>query len=297
MFSQRHGYEPLPRPMHLEEISDSLRQEIWNHTRRTLESKIPRDNQSDDSFDDLDIFLQYPYEIRSSIGCILGKISGKSEDRIDTSRAHVMQTLRALIHDAPFNKVLDLVELILYENLDEKFPNLIVDAFESHAAAYWLDISIKPYIFFPCSTESQGNAIKNALETIRENEMNSAEAHLRKAAKHINDQQYADSIADSIHAVESVARTIDPRKNNTLGTALESLEREGMLKHRVLKAAFIKLYAYTNTEGGIRHALLEKDSANVGLDEAMFMFGACASFAAYLTQKRQRIGNQQNSGT
>ena len=31
-----------------------------------------------------------------------------------------------------------------------------------------------------------------------------------------------------------------------------------------------------------------KDSAAVGLDEAMFMFGACASFAAYLAQKHRQ---------
>ena len=38
LFSQRHGYAELPAPMHLEEISDDLRREIWNVTREILMS-------------------------------------------------------------------------------------------------------------------------------------------------------------------------------------------------------------------------------------------------------------------
>ena len=53
---------------------------------------------------------------------------------------------------------------------------------------------------------------------------------------------------------------------------------------------FSQRYGYTNDEQGIRHALLDRDAADVGLDEALFMFGACASFAAYLTQKHRQAG-------
>ena len=38
-FSQRHGYEPLPEPMQLEELSDDLRREIWNATWDLLRSE------------------------------------------------------------------------------------------------------------------------------------------------------------------------------------------------------------------------------------------------------------------
>lgn len=44
----------------------------------------------------------------------------------------------------------------------------------------------------------------------------------------------------------------------------------------------------TSSEEGVRHSLVFKDSADVGLDEAMFMFGACASFAAYLANKHRQ---------
>ena len=55
---------------------------------------------------------------------------------------------------------------------------------------------------------------------------------------------------------------------------------------------FARRYGYTNDEQGIRHALTRRAAANVGLDEAMFMFGACASFAAYLANKHRQAGRQ-----
>ena len=98
-----------------------------------------------------------------------------------------------------------------------------------------------------------------------------------------------DSISDSIHAVESAARVLDPQASKTLTPALNSLEKAGVLKHRALKEAFAKLYGYTSDEQGIRHALLDQNAADVGLEEALFMFGACASFAAYLTEKHRQV--------
>ena len=104
----------------------------------------------------------------------------------------------------------------------------------------------------------------------------------------MNAQRYSDSIVDSIHAVESVARIIDPKSSQILGPALTSLASAGVIKHPALKEAFSKLYGYTSDEQGIRHPLLDKDAPAVGLDEAMLMFGACASFAAYLVSKHRQ---------
>ena len=91
------------------------------------------------------------------------------------------------------------------------------------------------------------------------------------------------------NAVESVARTIDPEAGKTLGPALKSLEKEGVLNHRALQDGFSKLYGYTSNENGIRHALLDEGAADVDLDEAVFMFGACASFAAYLVNRHKQL--------
>ena len=119
--------------------------------------------------------------------------------------------------------------------------------------------------------------------------MDGAETHLRKASENLKAREYADSIRDSIHAVESVARKIGPKGSQTLSSALDSLEKAGFSIHPALKEGFKKLYGYTNDEQGIRHALRDKGAPNVGRDEAVFMFGACASFAAYLANKHRDL--------
>ena len=136
---------------------------------------------------------------------------------------------------------------------------------------------------------------QGAIETIYESGMEGAATHLRQAAEHINAQRFADSVKESIHAVEAVVCKIDPT-SSTLGKALKTLEKKGLLANKQLKAALEKLYAYTNSEEGVRHSLVFQDSPDVGLEEAVFMFGACALFAAYLVSKHLQMEQQPEGG-
>ena len=188
--------------------------------------------------------------------------------------------------DARFDRVLTFLEIVIDEQGASDFFDRIEHLFEKHGAAYRLDTSGE---FFPCSSEEQGVAVQKALETLRSENMDGAATHLQDAAGHIKSGQFADAITDSIHAVESVARVLDPEANKTLTPALDSLENAGVLRHPTLKKAFSKLYGYTSDEQGIRHALLTSSAADVGQEEALFMFGACASFAAYLTQMHRQL--------
>ena len=284
-FSQRYGYAPLPEPMQLEEIGRDLRREIWNATRELLISIRSFGKWSSEYY--------FDENGQRFIERVLGKLLRKAEDEINIAHSEVFNGFKELVLLGRFNTVLDLVETIAHENQSAErsvipiFTNRIAASFERYAAAYWLDTSSRPYQFFPRSNRAQGEATREAIKTIREGGMQGADTHLRQAAGHIKAQQYADSITDSIHAVESVARTIDPAAEKMLGPALKSLEKTGLLKHSALNEAFRKLYGYTSDEQGIRYSLLEKNAPDVGLDEAMFMFGACASFAAYLVNKHR----------
>ena len=293
-YSQRYGYEPLPQPMRLEELSDDLRREIWNVTREFLLSIRESYGRG----------YYFPSKESRFIEHVLGRILKKPEDEVDTSYDVVLGLFKSLILRGPFNVVLDLVQIMINESPymgstgsfggrirsnEESLwvANRIDNLFERYPAAYWLDTSQYPLQFFPRSGKEQGEATQQALNTIRDSGMEGATTHLRQAAEHINARRYADSIRESISAVESVARRIAPN-DNTLGGALKSLEKKGLLKNNQLKKGFEQIYAYTNNEEGVRHSLVFKDSAGVGLDEAIFMFGACASFAAYLTNKHRQ---------
>ncbi|MYF25135.1 MAG: hypothetical protein F4224_07575 [Nitrospira sp. SB0678_bin_10] len=299
-FSQRHGYEPLPEAMRLEALSGDLRREIWNATLHFFQIDRGRSIQAMGMLgsvpDDKTAII-----IRDVLGEFL-KIPHDEIDRsvlFDEQHANYQET-KEIVLKGTFNRVLDIIEIIAklpYVPIGtQNFFWSIKHLFEKHAAAYWLDMSSRPFQFFPRSSKEQSEATQLAIKTIHEGGMEGAATHLRQAAAHINAQEYGDSIADSIHAVESVACVIAQKENGSLGQALDSLEEAKLLEHRALKDAFKKLYGYASDERGIRHALLDQDSPDVGLDEAVFMFGSCASFAAYLVNKHRQMNQQQASG-
>lgn len=114
--------------------------------------------------------------------------------------------------------------------------------------------------------------------------------HLNEALKLISQRPNPDcrnSIKESISAVEAFCR--EKTGENTLGKALDKLESNGIVIHKMLKDAIEKLYAYTNQKDtGIRHALMEDDGKYVpSLDEAIFMLVTCSSFINYLGKKAQ----------
>lgn len=142
---------------------------------------------------------------------------------------------------------------------------------------------------FPIASEQEGAAIERAFADLAEHELNGARAHLRTAGELINRGDFAGSVRESIHAVEAVARILDPKASNSLPPALAALERKGAV-HGGLKAGFNALYGYASDEKGLRHSLVFQAAPAVSQHDAVFMLGACASFITYL------IGNATDAG-
>jgi len=139
------------------------------------------------------------------------------------------------------------------------------------------------------SSPQEGEALERAFAELAKHELNGAREHLRLAAEHLTLGKDADSIRESINAVESVARILDPGASKTLGPALAALEK-GTAIHSALRSGFSAIYGYTNNAQGIRHPLLDNEKAPVESEDALFMIGACASFITYLIAKARRAG-------
>ena len=295
-FSQREGKTSLPEPMQLEHVPRKFKQLIW----QAIEQEIDTHSKKIESICALyrpwnkklrnksieRILFDYRHNVQGLLANDARHESWSDMWHADTDK----EWLNKLLNDSKYYEVLGFAEFIMrHETCSGTLCDNIKSAFEQVPMAYYIqDVNELPTVI-PRFSDESGEAIQQAIKSIEEAGMEGATTHLSKAAKHINERQYSDAIADSVHAVESVARLISPKKANTLRPALNSLENAGVIKHKALKEAFSKLYGYTNDEEGIRHPLLEKDSPDVGLDEAMFMFGACASFAAYLVSKHRQL--------
>ena len=160
-----------------------------------------------------------------------------------------------------------------------------MEIFEHWQLAYLVDTNGPPTIL-PMSTRQEGEAISEAIRIFQSTGLTGPETHLRRAAEHINQSNWSDSIRESIHAVESIARILSPDAK-TLAPALRALDKRHPI-HGALREGFNKLYGYTSDEQGIRHPLLDRSDSPSGRDEAVFMLGSCASFASYLWRVAQQ---------
>ena len=274
-FSQAQGYEKLPEPLKLGELLDEARVKIWNRLYAWLEA-YQEGKSSPYMPDPWSSILQSVHSIQDN----------NPADDWKPQFKFVCKYLRSRIETEKFNKVFDLIQFIMR---DPKCPEGFIEdmcvVFTDCRLAYAIDPGPPPTIF-PAVTTEEGEAVAASLQTLAHAGLQGSTSHLRKSADCINRGDWAGSIRESIHAVESVARQLDSKASSSLAPALRSLEKRSAL-HPALKQALGKLYGYSSDEQGIRHAHLSADQANVGMDEALFMFGACASFASYLWRKHQ----------
>lgn len=290
-FSQREGYDPLPKPLQLGELSDEARTAIWNVLSEHMERSSYDHARAEIEQNELGLdVLELAYEQRppDPSDVIRHDVhvyhNNRALDELSTKRVDAW--MRDRIERGPFNRVFDLIEFVLqHDHCPPDFVTGLSDVFRRFQLAYIIDSGPPPTIF-PATTAEEGNELRRNLAELRSTGLDGCLYHLRKAPKCIIEGDWAGSIRESIHAVESMARQIDPEASKTLGHALSSLEKRSTL-HPALKRAFNNLYGYTSDEQGIRHALLDRGQANVTIDEAVFMLGACASFASYLWRKHK----------
>ena len=93
-------------------------------------------------------------------------------------------------------------------------------------------------------------------------------------------KDYANSIKESITAVEALCKLIVGNDSGTLGGALKIIEKKKSI-HPAFKEALLKLYGFTSDESGIRHGgnVVKTD---LGFEDAKFILVTCSAFINYM---------------
>jgi hypothetical protein len=98
------------------------------------------------------------------------------------------------------------------------------------------------------------------------------------------------SVKESISAVEAALKDLTGEPAATLGEGLRYFEARYGSIHKSMRRGLDHLYAYTNSDGGIRHSLVD-DATDVTVDDARFMVVTCSAFANYLVALSARKSN------
>lgn len=283
-FSQRAGEATLPEALEAGKLSTRFRNAVWFHVGSSMKEKILRISEHEFMF--IEDYTGKFWEFFWLSYCL--DILEIPHDMPEHQPQEAYARVRTIILDGKTHEVLTFIEYMFrISNIPHALRDSIENSFQF--VPYGVDRSGEPVCIFPTTSEEMETSVKRALAKINKSKLTGVKTHLHNASQELNGGNYAASIRNSIDAVASAARKIDPDAAKDLGPALNSLERKGIIKHRALTVAFKKLYGYTSDEQGIRKPLIENESADVGFDEAIFMYGACVSFVDYLVSKQKQF--------
>ena len=183
-----------------------------------------------------------------------------------------------------WNKIYDYIELLfrwqdIIEFDKEIKLNEINRILKEENSAYRIS---QEGLVLPITNEEELESIHEA----NTNPYTPVNEHIQKAISLFKKEpsDYANSIKESISAVEALCQIIIEDKSATLGKAIKKLKEKGVIIPPTLEEAFNKLYGYTSNEGGIRHALSEGDTPPT-FDDAKYMLVSCSAFVNYLISK------------
>lgn len=273
LFSERYGYVKPSEVIIREEITTRIRNAICSCFDR-LEKRISQD------------------EYKQINRHIWVYFLNKREQEFELSKQwwYKVATHCFLADDLEWYIILDLVEFVvkyIFKNSTSSniyYLKNFVNDLNSEFARLNFAYRIVDQEIVEITSEEEILAVETALAVSG----TTVSHHLNEALKLISQRPNPDcrnSIKESISAVEAFCR--EKTGENTLGKALDKLESNGIVIHKMLKDAIEKLYAYTNQKDtGIRHALMENDGKYIpSSDEAIFMLVSCSAFINYLRKK------------
>lgn len=278
-FSQAERLAPLPQPLALGELSAEVRNLLWRAFYEELRRCTEHPSMGGHSFLN-DPWSKILYDYHSDFLI-------RSPDEYENRSATQIEIVKLTILEEDWNQVFDFVQFALrHRELPHRFADKISYALRRGRAAYVLVDN--DYTIAPAATPEEGATIDRAFQDLAPTGLHGGSAHLRASIEELNNGHFADSVRESVHAVESVARVLAPNSPDSFRGALSALKRVANI-HNYLEQGFKNIYGYSSDEDGIRHPMLE-DPTRVDQVDAVFMIGACASFISYLIGKARNAG-------
>jgi hypothetical protein len=275
-FEQAEGVEPLPAQLKPKELSKRLRALLWLVIYGSFETHSYYSSNAgrvtflqpwEQIFFDMHVYRDH-----------------EMIDDFENDFQELSAKTRNIIEKGNYIAVFGWIEWVLRQHRLQELAEDIDRALVAGRAAYRV---LDGDTIVPIGSEAEAETIKRAFADVSKAEFHGARSHLRNAATELTGGRFPDSIRESIHAVESTVRAIEPQKD--FSKALAILEKKLGI-HGALKSGFASIYGYTSDENGIRHPLLDDPQAKVDATDALFMIGACAAFVSYLINKARPLG-------
>ncbi|SEO35534.1 hypothetical protein SAMN04487843_101108 [Methylobacterium sp. ap11] len=274
-FEQAEGLAPLPQQLKAREISSELRAIMWAYIFGELEGhKNTRHRPYHFTTGPWSTILEDFHVLRLY----------KNVDEFSAKISDVYPFIKSIMTQSNYGMFFGFLQFVIRHNdCPDDLANAVNEILIKSRSAY----RVVEKTIVPIGSDEELSAVIGAFADVHAQKFKGARSHLRQAAEGLSEGRFADSVRDSIHAVEATARVITTKSK--LSDALTELEKSAKM-HGSMKAGFDRLYGWTSDEKGIRHPLLNEGDANVSEADALFMLGACASFVSLLIAKGRAAG-------
>lgn len=276
-FEQAEGVDPLPAQLKTKQLSQKLRSRLWKVVYEEIRQHCV--------YNELQriYYLAEPWrDIFYSFHTI--HLDLMADDFVNDPNK-IISTTKVQFANGPYTRVLGFLQFVLrHPACPPGFDSKVQWALTDGQAAYRV---LDRGTIVPVGSDAELITLQRAFADLGKTEIHGARSHLRAAGDHLTAGDYPASVRESIHSVESVARSLAP--SGALKEALAELQNSSRI-HPSLQSGFSKIYGYTSDEQGVRHPLLDAPEADVDEADALFMIGACAAFVSYLIHKARLAG-------
>lgn len=268
-FAQAEGATPLPSQLELRTISPELSALLWAMVHTSLDHAVVHPGIYGGHS-----YLDAPWKAILQRWWVISEYRNIDEFPSATT---IHGIVKNKVTSRNYVDVFDFIQFVIRQReCPRDFQTAISSVLEECRAPY----RVIDRTIIPIASDEEGEAVASAMEAATNSNLAGLRTHLRSAGEELSHGNWAASVRESIHAVESAAKVLD-QNSTTLGPALTTL-RTTVGLNPAMERAFKALYGYSSDEKGIRHALLFEGQPNVTERDAMFMIGACASFVTYL---------------
>jgi hypothetical protein len=266
-FSQRQGLKPVSEIIQKDSMNSELRASLWNVLDIIFWSQPSFMQDSYDKKAEIDEFSR----------TLWFRYFKKPIDTRPRYHKEILDVIRRYFFEAKWFEIYDFIEhIVRYHSKEipqiEAFFNVILER----------ELSAYRFVSGSLTDVTSAQELAALEEALGDSRFSGPAAHLQRALELYasrDNPDYRNSIKESISAVESMASLVSNKPKAMLSDALKTLERNEKL-HPALKDGFLKLYAYTSDEGGIRHAM--QDDPNLSAADARYFLLSCTSFVNYL---------------
>lgn len=273
-FKQREGLEPLPKLLEKDDFSQKLRAKLWGLYYTYMENT--------------NVSMRGRYFIDEYYVSVLKgywiNILYEDISKFRNDYNYFVDYFSKLFLHGEYADILEHIEYLLRFYIRNRILNKenFQKIFDENFSPWKIVFEGKDICISSSLSESEILCIEEAYKTTVDNQkLSGAKLHIVQSVNFLKQGKWADSIRESIHAVESTVKNLLDDKDADLSKALKNMNI-----HQALKVACEKMYAYTNDEKGVRHSVFNEE-VNCDRYDAQFMLGACSSFVSYMHNKIQ----------